>query len=288
METKSPYRSEFATTLIANLLSHFGISQHTLQTQIKDVGNHFSQNGRPGYETLGAYGAEYDRDLTWGGYISDRQVIGNEKFELLKILPNDTYNRSRLLKYDYNDHEETVAFSFPVGHEAWRMALREATSGFFMVRTTSDNRKSYDVESNRATTSVRIVAVDWSGNTPSFTTIADKNSTYRPSSGIQAYRLGYGENQGFYYLPDSRNGFEVYGGYLIYLYSKGTDKFGVAAYKFSNGQTSSLIEAGSDGFENQFGANFSRRGTKLIFNVTWRDGIDSKSEDYEYDLTTLS
>ena len=196
LETKSPYRSEFATTLIANLLNHFGITQHTLQTWIQNVGNHFSQNGRPGYQSLGSYGAEYDKDLTWEGYISDRQVIGNEVFSLRKILPNDTYNRSRLLKYHYNDHEETVAFSFPTGHEAWRMALRNATSGFFMVRTTSDNRKSYDVETNRATTSVRIVAVDWSGNSPTFSTIANKDSTYRPSSGIQAYILGYGENQG--------------------------------------------------------------------------------------------
>ena len=96
------------------------------------------------------------------------------------------------------------------------------------------------------------------------------------------------KTKGFRYLPDSRNGFQVYGKYLIYLYSRGTDKFGVCAYNFLNGQTTQMIEASSDGFENQFGANFSIHGSSLIFSVTWRDGTDSKSEDYLYDLTNLS
>lgn len=272
---KAPYRSEYATALLKALVNKFGITMLSQEIFPATLDMHFSHYGRPGYDTLGSYGAEYDRTLSWEGIVTDRAIVGNQQFSLKTINSNDTYNRSRLLSYSYSDYTERVAFSFPIGQQAWKMALTSATSGYFMVRDTTDDRKSFDTLTARSTTSVRLVHVDWSGNTPTFTTIASRTSTYRPSGGICFLQLDYGENQGFGYLPDSRTGLLYHNGSVIFTYTSGTGTAGVARYVESSRAFSSLLSFTSDGFENAHGIAISLAGNVLSVSGTFRGSVDS-------------
>lgn len=282
LEAKFPFRYEPIRHLISAIATKFSIPQHTVALFLENLGEHFSSNGRIGYASIGNSGAEYDRDLSWEGFPTTRQIIGNNEYSLYTINGTDTYNKSRLLKFSHTDLEETIVYSFSAGVEAYDMALLNDNEGYFIARDTSDNALTYNTGRAISNTSVRILKVNWSTN--AISTVVNRGSTY-PVQGGTHYAVARGTLG--YSVPENRQGFEIYNNtHLLYRYATATD-FGVAAYNLSTGTVSSLISTKWDGHENDMGCCFNIVGNELRVSFTWRSAVDSKSELYRVDLSTL-
>lgn len=283
IEAKFPYRYEPVGHLINAITSKFNIPQHTVVLFLAKLGEHFSSNGRIGYNSIGNSGQEYDRNLSFEGFPTTRQVIGNNEYTLYTTNGDDTYNKSRVLKYSHTDLEETIVYSFDAGVEVYDMALLNDNEGYFLVRDATDHPRTYNTGRAISNTSVRILKINWSTNAVS--TVVNRGSTY-PVQGGCHYRSAAGTR--WYAVPENRQGFESYNNtHLIYRWANATD-FGVAALPIAGGAVTSLISTKYDGHENDMGCCFSIAGNELRVSFTWRSAVDSKSELYRVDLSSLS
>ena len=284
LESKFPYRYEPIGHLISEIATKFDIPQHEMVLFLADLGAHFSSQGRIGYNSIGNSGAEYDRTLSWEAFPTDRYVIGNNEYTLQTINSDDQYNKSRVLRYSHSSLEESIVYSFPAGKQSWQFAMVDDNSAYFLVRNTTDTALSFDTLVARNNSSCRIEFVNW--NTNSVSTIANSGSTYRPQCATH-YSVARGVNG--YATYENRQGFQIYNNtHLIYRYSRGEDKAGVVARKISDGSHTVICEFTSDGHQNHMGHCFSISGNEIRVSITFRNAVDSLSEVYIYDLSTLT
>ena len=287
LEIKSPYRWEYFTYPVAEILRKFGINNSQLTFYPVDVGEHFAPVSRPYYDLLGNTGAEFDITGTWGGFVTDWQRVGNEIYFLYSIHNTDVENKSRILKYDLSSHEWSFVHSFAQGDALWNIAVTDDANNIFVM--TRDNRNAvsdldYDSLVSRANSTVKIQKISFAADgRKTVSVIANNGSPFRPQMAHYYHIAGgvYGM------LPDNRGGFTIARDRLFYRYTKGEDKFGIAGMNLSSGAVVSIFETTSDGEQNHSGCAFSIRGDTLFASFTWRDGVDSTMATYSFDLSTL-
>lgn len=288
LQAKSPIRHDGAVSMVKAILDAFSISPSSALFYPVNVGEHFDVVNRIGYETLGATGAEYDVLGSFQGFPTDRIKVDNDFYTLYTTGNDDTHHKSRILKWDGNDYEETILYSFPVGVAAWQITAKaDASEIYVMTRNNVAAVSDLDYDSlvARSDSTVRIekLTLNSDGDVTGSSVIANRGSTYRPQLACYYHVTGaYGM------LPDSRTGFEIYNNaYLVYRYTRGTDKFGICAYNLSSGTVTSLLEATTDGEQNHAGTGFAIHGDTLVAVFTWRDGTNSEKKVYSYDLSSL-
>ena len=269
---KSPYRHQRALTMVAEILDKFEISNRTMHIYPSNIGEHFAQLGRVNYDLIGNTGDRFDVPLAWGNFVTYMLADGIDRYYLLSIPQNDNgFYVSQIIKYDGNDDANTEVYRFPTRRAAWRMA--KAGNVFYVLQC--DSQQSPNARFTNS--DVSILRIDTSNN--SVSTIANSGSTYPPQLAKTFYS---GASHGIFY-PESRGGFEVYGGKLYYPYfDRGNNRGGIARYPDGD----SVMSYAWDQNENDAGLAFSINAAGLLTGaIEFRDGVDSDAKVFSRDLS---
>lgn len=275
---KSPYRYRYLSELIKKILSHYGITSRNIQILPVEMDVHFSNYGRPGYDTVvGNVGSS--NELSWFGYVTDYIVDGND-FYFAYTINRGQAHVSRILKYNrVTDTSETVYALPTAGVEVWGLA--KIGNHLIMLLTASANvagtsrpiTGSYD---SNTSSKVFLSYIDVTAETKTLTAIVD-TSDARPPQLAHFYQIGSKISHGIpiwedVALPDTRRRLLVHNNTLYYGFAK-NNVAGVAKVAIG-GITSEVMMFNSD-TKNHAGFAYSILGDNLYFATTFLTPVNS-------------
>ena len=257
IQMKSPFRYRKITDVIADILTHAGITQSEITLPDIDTPAHFSSNGRPNYDLIGTIGA--DQPLTWNGYVTDclHDATEDKFYFLYNGGRNNANGVSQVLVYAVATRTWTSLHTFTAGTEVWKFMKTGNT--FFIVATTGG---AYDAKDTSCET--QIIKLDIAGTPPTGTETVFVNHTATLVPQLAHYYFGVG----IYDLPDTRRSLiyrENDGLYYVYV-DRSADTFGIA--KATQGTQASVIQINQDAYGNHAGIDFDITASGVLKGAT--------------------
>ena len=243
---KSPYRYRHVKDVIADILTHAGITDSRVEIPDQDVDSHFSSNGRINYDLLGTIGSS--NPITWHGYVTDFLYdAANQKwYFLFNKHRNNPNGFSQVIVYDVATPTETKLHGFSSATEVWKFT--KSGNNLYILATTGGN---YDA--NEQSSENQIIQLDISGNTPTQAVFVAHTVSLQPQ--LAHYYAGVGS---IHHLPDSRRQLiyrENDGLYYAYVDSA-NNQFGVAKATTAGATPTSVVSLNEDNYENHSGLAF--------------------------------
>ena len=267
LRMKSPYRARHILDVIADLLTHAGITNADIAIPERDVPAHFSSNGRVNYDLIGNIGS--GNPVTWNGYVTDFLYdAGADKWYFLYNKDRNNPNGfSQIIVYDVATRTYSKLHGFtPSGTiEVWKFTKQG--NAFYVLATTGGN---YD--SNVASSKNKIVKLDISGNTPTQTDFVSETQTLQPQ--LAAYYHGVGS---VFMKPDSRRqlSYRENDGLYYAFVDAGANNFGIAKATAQN-TTTAVITINQDSYGNHAGIAFNIASSTLYGSTTFVSGNKSQ------------
>ena len=175
LKMKSPYRARHLKDVIADLLTHAGITHSDIAIPAQDVPAHFSSNGRVNYGLIGNIGS--GNPVTWNGYVTDmlKDSTAGKWYFLYNKHRNNPNGFSQIIVFDEATRTETKLHGFtPSGTtEVWKFT--KVGNTFYVLATEGGN---YDAKESSCKT--KILKLDISSNTPVQTDFVSETATLQP------------------------------------------------------------------------------------------------------------
>ena len=254
---KSPYRYRHIQDVIADILTHAGITDSAIEIPEQDVDAHFSSNGRVNYDLLGTIGSS--NPITWNGYVTDFLYDGdNDKWYFLYNKHRNNPNGiSQVIEYDETTRTYSQLHKFSAATEVWKFVKQG--DDLFVVANSGGN---YDA--NEMSSENQILQLDISTDPPTETVFVAHTHARQPQ--LAHYYAGVGA---IHHLPDSRRQliFRQNDG-LYYAYcDRANSQFGVAKATAQN-TTSAIITINLDTYENHGGLAFDINASGVLHGTT--------------------
>ena len=255
VEMKSPFRYRALTDVVADILTHAGITQSDITIPEQDVPAHFSSNGRVNYTGIGTIA---DKPITWQGYVTDMLQVGGERYFLYNGGRDNPNGVSQLIVEDIATRTETQLHTFAAGTEVWKFT--KTGNDFYVVATTGG---SYDANLDTCQTKIIKLAV-----TPGTPRTVTETTFVADSVSLQPQLAHYYFGVGTFMLPDTRRAL-IYrpndGLYYVYC-SRATSEFGVA--KATQSTQTAVITVNQDTYGNHAGIDFSITASGVLTVAT--------------------
>lgn len=253
---KSPYRYRHVKDVIADILTHAGITDSSVEIPAQEVDPHFSSNGRVNYDLLGTIGSS--NPITWQGYVTDFLYdADNEKWYFLYNKHRENPNGfSQVIVYDVATRTETKLHGFSSATEVWKFT--KSGNNLFILATTGGN---YDA--NEMSSENQIIQLDISGTPTETVFVPHTNSLRCPQ--LSHYYHGVG----IFMLPDSRRKIiyrENDGLYYVYV-DRANNNFGIAKATAQN-TTEAVITINQDNYGNHAGITFDINAYGVLRGAT--------------------
>ena len=265
IQMKSPYRSRHIKDVIADILSHAGITNSDISIPAQDVDAHFSSNGRVNYDLIGNIGSS--NPVTWNGYVTDflHDTTNKKWYFLYNKHRNNPNGFSQIIVYDEATRTYTKLHGFSTSTEVWKFT--KAGNNLYILATTGGN---YDANQNSCRT--HILQLDITNTTE--TVFVAHTVTLQPQLGHYYHGVG-----SVFMKPDSRRQL-IYrnadGLYYAYVDS-GNNNIGIAKATAANTTPSAVITMNMDTYENQGGIAFDINGSTLHGAMTFVSGSRSQT-----------
>lgn len=271
LRMKSPYRHRKLKNIVDEILTQYGITNSDVELFEPTLPEHFSSNGRIGYNIIGQGG--FDISTSWEGYPTDRIADGNDFYTLYTIARGDPSNRSKVIKYNFETDIEEIVHTFVPNREVWNLA-KDGDVLYVLYADYDQTNQRVEYDSLAPNSSVAIMSINLDTN--AVAVVANAGSPQRPT--LAAY-YNFGNNK-TEMLPDNRRGFQVYNGSLYYCYTAGTDEIGIMQLGGSV-----VMSARHDRQQNQAGLSFDINDSGLLVGgVTWRTGANSTEKMFKKQL----
>lgn len=293
IKMKSPYKGILIEDAVTKLIEHLN-GELDFEAVDTNLLNHFSSNGRVGYDLIGdgtiTRTGSVDwvgsgHHLTWQGFVTDAifepaQNSGDyDKFFFLYNSPQTSTVRSVIIeKNEETEHYRVVYRAEEDFLQFW--SLSKDDDKFYLLSTTAHiegGAINSPYDSLGADNKNSIIVWDRSDNS---TTLLDTGD-FKPQI-AQFYQLGSGDYEGGIgneldtnkILPESRKGFIADDSGVYYTFvNRLTMKFGV----IKTGSSSPIVQMDIDGRNNHCGANFSVKGDEISGALTCRENQKSRS-----------
>lgn len=266
LRMKSPYRYRHIQDIIADILSHAGITNSEIEIPEQDVDPHFSSNGRVGYHSLiGNIGSS--NPVTWNGYVTDQldDEVNGKRYFLYNKHRGNPNGFSQIIVYDKATRTETKLHGFSAATEVWKFT--KSGNNLYILATTGGN---YDAKESSCET--QIIQLDITNKTE--TVFVAHTVSLQPQ--LAHYYHGVGS---VFHKPDSRRP-------LIYRQSDGlyyayvdadNAQFGVAKAATAGATPTAVITMNIDEFENHGGIGFNISNNTLVGGMTFLSGGKSQT-----------
>ena len=263
LRMKSPFRHRHVKDVIADLLTHAGITNSEIAIPERDVPAHFSSNGRVNYDLIGKRDLGSGNPVTWNGYVSDflYDSANNTWYFLFNGGRNTPNGISQIIGYDVATRTYSRLHKFAAGTEVWKFFKTANT--LYILGTTGGN---YDAKA--ASSQNQIIQLDIT--TGRETVFVPHTNALRPQLG-HLY-LGVGS---VFIRPDSRRKI-IYreNDGLYYAYADATH-FGIAKATAQN-TTTEIIRINMDAYGNHAGISFEIADRTLYGATTFVSGNKSQ------------
>ena len=283
VQLKSPFRYREITDVIADILTHAGITQSEITIPEIDVASHFSSSGRVNYEGIGTIRAE---PLTWNGYVTDVLQEGDKRYYLYTpgtYIKDPKYPGWRYLNpygipmiivYDGATRTSNVLHTFSnQALEPWKFT--KIGNDFYVVAAGAAWHPAFfDYDSNDTDARTSIIKLTGSGTPLTFTETEFVARTATLTPQLAHYYAGMPVR---WMLPDTRRKLIYYNNALYYVYvNRGTKAFGIA--KATLGSQTAVITINQDTYGNHAGVDFdiNASGT-LKMSTTFLSGTKSQT-----------
>ena len=265
LRMKSPYRYRHIQDIIADILTHAGITDSDIEIPEQAVDAHFSSNGRVGYSLIGNIGSS--NPVTWNGYVTDQldDAVNGKRYFLYNKHRGNPNGFSQVIVYDKATRTETKLHGFSAATEVWKFF--KSRNNLYILATTGGN---YDA--NETGCETQIIQLDITG--PTETVFVADTVTLQPQ--LAHYYHGVGS---VFMKPDSRRQLiyrENDGLYYAYV-DAGNSQFGVAKATAPGATPTALITMNMDNYENHGGIGFNISGSTLIGGMTFLSGGRSQT-----------
>ena len=256
LQMKSPYRYRHIQDIIADILTHAGITDSEIEIPEQTVDPHFSSNGRVNYNLIGNIGSS--NPVTWNGYVTDQihDAANGKKYFLYNKHRNNPNGFSQITVYDEATRTETKLHGFSSATEVWKFT--KFLNTFYILATTGGN---YDANESRCETQILQVGIV-SGSEAVF---VPHTVSLRPQ--LAHYYAGVGS---VHHKPDSRRQLiyrENDGLYYAYV-NRRNRTFGIAKATNPNIAPTAVITINIDNYENHAGIGFDINAAGVLSGGT--------------------
>lgn len=300
VDFKAPYRHRKVSEFIDDLLDEVNITNKEITLPDVDLPDHFSSNGRIGYQSIGTSQFGTSNEISWLGYTTDG-IYENGKFYFLRNpRRGDLSTRAALIEHTEATGVERVLYRAPASTtfvtEFWKLAKDGNDIAILATDAFTEPSTERDLPGIPRPADGSYDATE-PGNRSYifFFNITNNTTTVRvpKTSSLQA-QLGhyyiFGQTYGDYrtediltsvvpqsppnMLPDTRHNFMWHSGLLYYIYVTLTH-VGVARVG-RQGTTSSISSYPLDEFGNKGGLDFDISGGNLYTMVTYKEPTRSR------------
>ena len=257
---KSPYRYRHIQDVIADILTHAGITDSDIEIPEQTVKAHFSSNGRVNYDLIGNIGSS--NPVTWNGYVTDFLYdTANKKWYFLYNKHRSNPNGfSQVIVYDEATRTYTKLHGFSAATEVWKFT--KAGNNLYILATTGGN---YDA--NESSSENQIISLDITTGTE--TVFVAHTNALRPQLATNYHGVG-----SIFMKPDSRRQIIYHGNALYYAYADNS-QFGVAKATAAN-TTEKVVYLNQDTHGNHAGIAFDIKNDTLIGGTTFISSTKSQ------------
>ena len=309
IEMKAPLRYKDIEILIKELLSIADIADYNIDIPIKQVSNHFSSNGRIGYDFIANAPFGSSKQVDWQGYPTDWIYENGFYYILFNPRRDDKVNVATLVSFEKSSNTYSVLYRAPFNNnfttEFWKIAKNGNN-----IAILATDASTQAVQGRGALPEISVPVSGSYDSTESgnrsyiFVYDISDSSTdllVGKSSNIKAHIGHYyifGQTYGDYRsddeaavsvpqqppstLPDTRHSFQWHNNSLYFVYTDSSN-VGVARVSIGNAPAS-VIAHPLDGQNNQSGFDFSIDGDTLFAVGTFKRGTSSSDHGYKRSL----
>lgn len=307
---KAPYRYKDISFLLPLLLEKVGITDYDIELPDIDVGNHFSSNGRIGYDVIGTNIYGTGNPISWEGYTTDWLYDASVKkyYSLRNPTTGGRDTTATIIEYSEETNTETVIYKAPDlskgSTEFWKIAKsgnviavmatdseRDVSGPEDLIGVPNPIEGSYDA--TEANNKSYIFFINLTDNSVSVR--VSKTASLKAQIGhyfVMGQTLGDYRTLNIYtsalpqrppmMLPDTRHSFRFYGNDVYYIF---VDSMRVGVAKV--GLTTPNVIVTSiplDKAGNKGGIDFDIAGNKLFLVSTTKSDVKSATVISETDL----
>ena len=263
---KTPFLYRPTNEYLLDLLQHFNIHSHNIETPRLIGEQHFASVGRTGFNEEFSGIIRYAKD--W--------IYNDGVFYILAGSPYATA-QDYLWEWHVEDKQWNLIGIFSTSHEMWQLASSDFNV-FYILGTQSRvdinllPNGTYDASEGASGSPSLVKIWTFTKSTETLTELITGSDNYPPTL-AQFYSVGFtrehASSDRFGKIPDTRGGFAIRENTLYYRFANATS-FGVAAASLPSGSTSAFITASGspDNFGSAAGLAFHINGDRMYVGYT--------------------